>query len=1847
MEELQRLQSSRKAYKSHVTRTFKRVEELMATETIDQFQLTALMTASEQLQKRKETIAQLDTRIVELITTPEGLEEAILETEETQDRILEKINHIGKFLELKTKSTTPSTPAVTLPVAPRPDTVSTNPETHPHGTISTTDATSTLPTITTAHSDSPIVSLQPPNVNRLPKLTLPIFSGDPLTWQSFWDSFDAAVHSNPTLNPVQKFNYLRSQLQGDAARTIAGLPLTEPNYGQSISLLKERFGQPQKLINAHIQALLDLPSPTNDLPSLRLFYDLVENHIRGLSSLGVPKVSYGTLLVPIIFGKLSVPTRRNLAREHSDLEWTIDEVQAAVLKEIRVFESGLYNNDPSSYTSVPRTPPATASFHTAVKGGRNTTPSSGKKKSLCIYCKGEHSPNVCTVVTDCQKRLDIVKRENLCFNCLGKHKISQCNSKFRCKRCNHKHHTSLCKPANGDNSKPDTQSTDTRPPVQSNSTATPVLHGTCPSKDYSAPKTLSLLKTAIAPISAKGLQIQGNILFDEGSQRSFITKDTANKLNLRPTKTEQVAIAPFGAEHTSLQPTAVGHINVETESGSKIPISVLIVPFIAVPLQNALHATIDSYPHLHGLKLAHPITNEDDFQISVLIGADYYWTFVEDKIVRGDGPTAQQSKLGYLLSGPVSSPLSQSNATSSLHVATMSITTTEESNLDRFWLIEEAGTTQTSPKKQDIAFIQHYQTTCISQATDGTYTAKFPWKPDHPPLPSNFEICQKRTRHLIARLAESPVTFQLYNNIITDQEARGFIEKVPPNCQSTNAHYLPHHPVKKDSTTTPIRIVYDCSCRQSKTQASLNDCLLVGPPFLNDLCSIILRFRNHTFAFATDIEKAFLHVKLHESDQDSARFLWISDLANPSGDLLIYRFKVVPFGTSSSPFMLNATLDLHLKKFSSPVAEDMKANFYVDNLISGCDSEQQAINYYEQSRSIMCKANFNLRSWSTNSPKLHVITKEQKTNDPNTCVNLLGLRWNTMNDTLCLTSKSFPSLTSSSLVTKREILSESAQIYDPLGLLTPITVKAKLLLQTLWRKKVDWDEPLDQEIRDQWVNIATDIQEGNNTVYPRRYFTRYTHPTINRQLHIFADASLCAYGAVAYLIQDDQVTLVMSRSRVAPVKPITLPKLELMAAVIATRLAKFVMQSLYLKSSESDTSVYLWSDSQITLHWIYDVNHSSASKPFVANRVAEITESFPATAWTYVPTSNNPADLLTRGISAQQLKSSELWAHGPPWLTSKDQWPTWSPTSVLNLLNIDVDSPSTETASIRNPPQQPGVHLAIDASHYSTLKKLLIVTTHVLRFYHNLKHQYQKVTGPITAKEMSNSKLLWIKNTQQLAYQDDIDNLHSRSPKRTLLVRQLRLFLDDKGFLRCGGRIHNAPISELTKFPYLLSPKHQFTKLLVYATHEKLHHAGLNSTVTALRQEYWIPAIRMYVKKLLRKCVICTKLTGRPYRAPDPPPLPKARITDPTPFSVCGVDFTGALYVRERETERKVYICLFTCATTRAVHLEIVLDMTVENFMLAFRKFASRRSTPRKMISDNASTYLSAANELQQLFNSPPLKQALEYHGVTWQFIPKRAPWYGGFWERLIGLTKQALKKTLGRTFVTLPVLEAIIVEIEASLNDRPLTYVSAEVGDIEPLTPAHLLYGRRITSLPHLHDGDPDDPDYNVSAPTMRKQLTNHTRLLQSFQSRWRREYLTALRDFHKTTGINTQRIRKGEVILIHDDGPRIHWRLGVVESLITGNDGLVRAANVRTSTNITSRPITKLYPLEVSAPTELMTTSTELETGNTIDDDNVCLPRDTEPVRPLKRAAARRAVSRLSEWTRELCCPPEDVKN
>ena len=353
-----------------------------------------------------------------------------------------------------------------------------------------------------------------------------------------------------------------------------------------------------------MKALLSLASPTNSLASLRMFYDSVESYIRGLSSLGKSEQSYGDLLVPIIMSKLSTEVRRNLAREHSNSQWILSDLMAVLQKEIRILESGLH--DP--YNPTPTTTTAGA-FHVGARGCGST--SAGKKKGpVCVFCKGAHPTHACETVTDHQKQLDIVKQNNLCFNCLAHHKVAQCTSKYRCRRCQCKHYTSLCSGEPPKNSSSNNKQT-TPEDIQDSSQ---VSANVVPASTHK-PQTLTtcLLKTAIATDSAGNAKTSANILFDEGAQRSFITAQLAAELQIGPTISEQAALSSFGARSQSYQKLGVATIQVQTNVGDIIPLTVLIVPSIAIPIQNSFRVALDSVPHLRGLDLAHPITSDQNF----------------------------------------------------------------------------------------------------------------------------------------------------------------------------------------------------------------------------------------------------------------------------------------------------------------------------------------------------------------------------------------------------------------------------------------------------------------------------------------------------------------------------------------------------------------------------------------------------------------------------------------------------------------------------------------------------------------------------------------------------------------------------------------------------------------------------------------------------------------------------------------------------------------------------------------------------------------------------------------------------------------------------------------------------------------------------------------------------------------------------------------------------------------------------------------------------------------------------------------------------------------------------------
>ena len=572
-----------------------------------------------------------------------------------------------------------------------------------------------------------------------------------------------------------------------------------------------------------------------------------------------------------------------------------------------------------------------------------------------------------------------------------------------------RHHTSICENNDKQAKVPIPPITSEFQPLPSNTSeqSTTGLPAIPPLTNAAPSNTGCLLKTAIAIVQSGDYQCRAHILFDEGAQKSFITEQLAKSLHIVPSRSQIIHVSAFGGGTTPKSHLA--SVSVRTNDG-EVPMSVLVIPKIAAPLQNLIPSPGDCYPYLRGLPLAHPVQAIDKFDISLLVGADFYWQIVQDRVVRGNGPTG------------------------------------EVTDTNRFWNVEFTGTiAKSSASLANDQRIADYINSSVCHQTDGSYIVRFPWKHNHPYLPSNRGICEKQTRSLARKLARTPELLQIYGNIIAEQLTRGFIEKVTESDVPQHCHFIPHHAVKKESATTPIRIVYDCSCRQSPHHPCLNDCLEVGPPFLIDLCTLLLRFRTHNIC--NRHREGFPHVQLEEADRKFTHLVWLSEVDNPESSFEIYRFHVVLFDCVSSPFMLHAALRCHLNHEHSITSRDILANLYVDNVVSGCSNVPDALEYYHNARQLISNAHFNLRSWASNSPEVRTRAQQDGVADTAVTVNVLGLMWDTSQDTLRLADRAFLSLDVAQ-PTKKGVLQDLSRVFDPLGMLTPSYHIGKIVYAT-------------------------------------------------------------------------------------------------------------------------------------------------------------------------------------------------------------------------------------------------------------------------------------------------------------------------------------------------------------------------------------------------------------------------------------------------------------------------------------------------------------------------------------------------------------------------------------------------------------------------------------------------------------------------------------------------------------------------------------------------------------------------------------------------------------------------------
>nr|CAD2193831.1 unnamed protein product [Meloidogyne enterolobii] len=833
---------------------------------------------------------------------------------------------------------------------------------------------------------------------------------------------------------------------------------------------------------------------------------------------------------------------------------------------------------------------------------------------------------------------------------------------------------------------------------------------------------------------------------------------------------------------------------------------------------------------------------------------------------------------------------------------------------------------------------------------DGRYQISLPFNSQIHALPTNYRHAKMRLSSTLKKLRQINAIDQ-YQAILDDQLAKGVIEVVKnPNESTGPVHYLPHRAVvREDKNTTKLRIVMDASARppSQRSAPSLNNCLHTGPLLLKQLVGILLRFRLMDRVILADIEKAFLQLGVRETDRDCTRFLWVN---NPKdvplenfqyAQCIVYRFCRVSFGLTVSPFLLNATIREHLSLFDSPVARTIEENLYVDNIMIQVKEGENAKQMCLESIEIFQSGGMTLREFSGLLPnELKGFPEENLATDQNN-VKILGIPWIRENDTIILKLAKF-----NGKPTKRTLLSTIAKVYDPLGLVSPIVLQAKFILQRVFEANYKWDAPLDDKLSEDWLKLMELWSTTSEITIPRLI---KNNP--KKELHCFTDASGQGFGAAAYLrtfnaFNGGTTKLIFAKSLVKPASlphnASTIPKLELQALTLGAKIIRYLQKELIIEAN----SITLWSDSQCNIERLKKFGKYDR---FVNNRLAKIRDLCPVK---HVTTEDNPADFCSRGSTPKELIGNGLWFRGPIWLQYKEEnWPTplviYQPGQELN----NKEENDIEIQAVIEEQIPEGI---IDVLRFSKYKKLISTLAYVFKFTKKMKklihpEESEIVQNEKKMKDLKEAERYLIKTTQ------------ARHPPTKDVISSLKMYKTIDGTWRCKGRLDESEAKSEAKNPIFLPRESWVTKLLILDLHLENKHCGSSTLLAILRQIYWIQRGRRTIENTICSnkfgCLMCRKFKLRPYSLRDFDNLPRYRINVARPFLHCGVDYFGPMNVKGQTTTEKVYGALFTCLTIRAIHLEMATDASAETFLQAYRRFIARRGTPSIMVSDNATNF--------------------------------------------------------------------------------------------------------------------------------------------------------------------------------------------------------------------------------------------------------------------------------------------------
>ncbi|XP_062534087.1 uncharacterized protein LOC134203222 [Armigeres subalbatus] len=751
------------------------------------------------------------------------------------------------------------------------------------------------------------------------------------------------------------------------------------------------------------------------------------------------------------------------------------------------------------------------------------------------------------------------------------------------------------------------------------------------------------------------------------------------------------------------------------------------------------------------------------------------------------------------------------------------------------------------------------------------------------------------------------------------------------------------------------------------------------------------------------------------------------------------------------------------------------------------------------------------------------------------------------------------------------------------GLVGPSLVPAKVFLQDLRRTKCSWNDILPEELQVWWRGFRESLEGLTLLQVPR--WIAFGSETLSVELHMFCDASHKAYGACIYLrcVSFDGTvssSLVTAKSRVAPLedlekkrKQISIPRLELSSSLTGAHMYEKVVQSLKIA-----VQPYFWTDSMIVKCWI--AAPPSRWNIFVANRVSEIQHITHGGIWNHIAVLDNPADVLSRGMDPHQLKDFQMWWQGPPWLRlDKTLWPTSA-----NINHEDLDPLLLEERTTVSAPAQV-IEPSTIFSLRSSLQDLVRIVSLIRRFVHNCRNTSDRRVGLVRLEEREAALNQLLILAQRESFPEELVALRKNGEvKPTSRLKQLCPRLVN-GLILVGDRLRNANISAGRKHPIVLNNQHPLSILVADYYHKKALHAGQQLLIASMRERYWPIAARSLVRKVIHRCVKCFR--ARPKSSEQlMADLPAERVNTAPPFLRVGVDYCGPFYIQNpyrKGGSIKCFVAVFVCLVVKAVHLEVVGDLTTQAFVAALRRFVSRRGRPEIIMCDNATNFVGARRELddlRKLFNNQMFVKAVteeaSLENINFKFIPAKSPNFGGLWEAAVKSMKGHLKRTLGNTVLVADEMVTLVAQIEACLNSRPVTPLSNDADDLDFLTPGHFLVGRPLTAIP-----EPSLQELNQSRLS-RWQRVQY--FLQCIWNRWSTQYLSSL---HARTKWTRQRnnILVGTMVLLREDNlPPLRWRMGRVSEIHPGKDGNIRVVKVRTKDGDFLRAISKVCVLPIS---------------------------------------------------------------